>query len=562
MAQADLTGMAIPALEKIKPADLPAPPQAALEMLRACSRDDVDQRVLANFAETDPVLTAELLRVVNTPLFGMAKEVTSVRHAIVILGAKTLRNIILCLMVRESIQSLNLDGFDITGFWEDTLRRATVARYLARLLKLDSETAFTAGLLQDFGLLALFYLQQDIAQEFNHLRSLEPLQRLEQENQLFGIDHVAVFEQLAKLWSIPDKITQPVIGHHRVQDDEVLAEILHLADWANLVFNVPDVANVFEQVQQKIQTSLTLSAEQVQQMFEELPVLIEEAASSMGLRINQQVNFEQLLRQASSQLAKASQSYQELSWQLEKAIEQRDKLAQELNQEILIAQEVQRKLMPEEGEDMPICGINYPARNISGDFYDFLRLKDGRIWFALGDVSGKGINAGILMAKTASLFRCLAKRMSNPAQLVQIINNELCESATRGFFVTLVVGLFSPKDNMLSLVNAGHLPAIVIDKHDKVVTLTADAPPVGILPNTQYACGKAISLQDSAVYLYSDGVTESQTNEKEHLQLEGLVELIRQHRAIPAKQRLTTIAETVLQCGKQQDDITLLILEP
>ena len=123
-------------LSTIKPSDLPAPPQSALEMLRACSRDDVDNRQLAGFARTDPVLTAEVLRVVNTPLFGIAREVNSVQHAITLLGVRALRNIVLCLLVREAVTQQTIPGVDVTHFWEDSLRRAVAARLLGPQLGL------------------------------------------------------------------------------------------------------------------------------------------------------------------------------------------------------------------------------------------------------------------------------------------------------------------------------------------------------------------------------------------------------------------------------------------
>jgi len=104
-------------LETIKPSDLPAPPQSALEILRACSRDDVDNHQIAGFAQTDPVLTAEVLRVVNTPLFGIASEVSSVQLAITILGMRALRNIVLCLTVREAVGQHKIPGFDLTYFF-------------------------------------------------------------------------------------------------------------------------------------------------------------------------------------------------------------------------------------------------------------------------------------------------------------------------------------------------------------------------------------------------------------------------------------------------------------
>jgi HD-like signal output (HDOD) protein len=96
MVVSDLMLMpALPMLYKIKPSDLPAPPQSALAMLRACAHEDVDNKQLTEFAQTDPVPTAEILRVLNTPLFGLGHEVTSVRHTVSLLGVHGLRNIVL-----------------------------------------------------------------------------------------------------------------------------------------------------------------------------------------------------------------------------------------------------------------------------------------------------------------------------------------------------------------------------------------------------------------------------------------------------------------------------------
>ncbi|MBM3515273.1 MAG: GAF domain-containing protein, partial [Alphaproteobacteria bacterium] len=92
--------------------------------------------------------------------------------------------------------------------------------------------------------------------------------------------------------------------------------------------------------------------------------------------------------------------------------------------ELELAAEIQRDLLPPTSTDraFPVHGINIPARSVSGDFYDIVPIADGRIWFSIGDVSGKGMNAALLMAKTSSLFRCLAKSAEDPGQLLMVIN--------------------------------------------------------------------------------------------------------------------------------------------
>src|ERR1700741_5494485 len=106
-------------------------------------------------------------------------------------------------------------------------------------------------------------------------------------------------------------------------------------------------------------------------------------------------------------------------------------------------------------------------------------LPDGRIWFNVGDVSGKGMNAALLMAKTSSLFRCLAKSAEHPGQLLGAINNELCETNSHGMFVTMVGGLFDPATGLLRLSNAGHEPPLLFDA-ERFTPIPADAPPLGM----------------------------------------------------------------------------------
>ena len=210
----------------------------------------------------------------------------------------------------------------------------------------------------------------------------------------------------------------------------------------------------------------------------------------------------------------------------------------------------------------PIHGLNLPARTISGDFYDVVELQNGNIWFTIGDVSGKGINAGITMAKTVSLFHCLAKHTQNPATLIRMLNNEIYESTTRGIFVSMVLGIYNPADKTVQLVNAGHLPVIIDDLNKGIVTYPSSAQPIGILANTDYQVYPPISLQKGTLYLYSDGVTESRMENGEMLRQAGLIELIGRHRDKPVHERLDVMVDEILTETSLHDDLTLLLLEP
>ena len=133
------------------------------------------------------------------------------------------------------------------------------------------------------------------------------------------------------------------------------------------------------------------------------------------------------------------------------------------------------------GADFPAYGVNIPARVVSGDFYDFVELDNGRIGFNIGDVAGKGFRSALLMAKTASLYRCLLRSVQRPAELLRLINRELCETNSLGLFVTMIAGLYDPATGLIRLANAGHLPALLRHADGTITVLGATIPPLGVM---------------------------------------------------------------------------------
>ncbi|VAX09589.1 Serine phosphatase RsbU, regulator of sigma subunit [hydrothermal vent metagenome] len=558
-------------LEQLKPSDLPSPPQAALLILRACSQDNVSSTALSAIAEKDPVLTAELLRIVNTPFFGLSRKVQSLSHAVTILGHRTLRNLVLCLSVRDAVGKDAIPGLDTSAYWEDSLRRAVSAKLLAPQLKQNPDDCFTAGLLQDFGLLVLFYLRPEMAMYWDELRSLDPEARLEAEQQYFGHSHTDVITLLADAWGLPEELGQVLGTHHRCEEAELdqdrrhLCRILLCADWMNAIFSAHDKTSVLGHTQQLLQDFCGMNEEEVGSCLNILADEMELAASSLGLHIDTQPEFEQIMRDANVKLAEANLSYQELTWKLEQTLKERDKLAAELEKELQLAREIQESLLPKKlNDDFPISGLNVSALQLSGDFYDYFVLKDGRIYFNLADVSGKGVYAALLMAKTSSLFHCLGKHIHEPDKLLAHINNELCETAIRGMFVTMIAGIYDPKTGCVKMVNAGNPPALLFSPGKEVQAIEATSSPLGILPKTPFPLAADVYLAEKdCLYLFSDGATEGYLQEGgEMLGLEGLQKLIASTHKLAPKAQLHAIVEKFSTASTTlHDDITIMLIE-
>ena len=236
---------------------------------------------------------------------------------------------------------------------------------------------------------------------------------------------------------------------------------------------------------------------------------------------------------------------------------------QEVTQrELDLAAEIQRSLLPNaESNKLPVHGLNRPIRQVSGDFFDFFALPDGRIPFALGDVSGKGINAALLMAKAASLFRCLGKRSDDPAAIMAIINREIHETSSRGMFVTMVAGTYDPSSGLVRFANAGHEPPLLRDRDRSYRTFPAEAPPLGIVPEMEYWT-QEVNLNGGEFYVFSDGLMEYHYHDNEELGVQGLIQLLEGLSELPLGERLGALLSELDNEGWEvRDDLTVLAID-
>jgi sigma-B regulation protein RsbU (phosphoserine phosphatase) len=192
-------------------------------------------------------------------------------------------------------------------------------------------------------------------------------------------------------------------------------------------------------------------------------------------------------------------------------------------------------------------------------------LPDGRIVFNVGDVSGKGINAALLMAKTSSLYRCLGKAIDDPGALLARVNGELCETGTRGMFVTLVGGVYDPATDTVRLANAGHEPPLLRHRDGRYTALPAEAPPLGIALDLVAAGGYPVvecALEGGSLAVFTDGITESQDASGAMLGARGLKSLMRELAEHPPVERLAALMERLTPAdGVLRDDMTMLLVE-
>ena len=233
-----------------------------------------------------------------------------------------------------------------------------------------------------------------------------------------------------------------------------------------------------------------------------------------------------------------------------------------MQKEIEIVGDIQKTLLSQNKKDpFPIAGINIPAKVVSGDFYNFSDLGEGRFGFGVADVSGKGIKSSLLMSKASSLYRCLSKTIFSAAELLNILNDEICETASRGMFVTMVIGIYDSNKKELLLSNAGHEPPLILSKGENFSNLEEAGPPLGIAPKFKFT-EKLISFKESSMYIFTDGITEMKDSKGEMLGQEGFQNYIKKYQSIPSSKRLSKIIEDLIKSGRiQKDDLTIVVID-
>lgn len=239
-----------------------------------------------------------------------------------------------------------------------------------------------------------------------------------------------------------------------------------------------------------------------------------------------------------------------------------------LNRELEIAKEVQERLFPQRLPKVPgldYCGRCRPAREVGGDYYDFLELPGGKLGIAIGDVSGKGIGAALMMASLQASLRGLASVCRDLAALMSRVNSLLCEVSSANHYATLFYAEYDPPSRQLSYVNAGHNPPVILRKSNATcgtLRLETGGPVIGILPQCYQQESFLVEPGDQVV-LFTDGVSESMDPREEEWGEENLIELAKTCHGLPAFDAMTRImaaAEAFAAGAAQHDDMTLVVL--
>jgi serine phosphatase RsbU (regulator of sigma subunit)/catechol 2,3-dioxygenase-like lactoylglutathione lyase family enzyme len=234
-------------------------------------------------------------------------------------------------------------------------------------------------------------------------------------------------------------------------------------------------------------------------------------------------------------------------------------------QELEIAKQVQARLFPQTLpplRTLDYAGICHQARQVGGDYYDFLDLGGGRVGLVVGDISGKGIAAALLMANLqANLRSQCAIALDQPQRVLQSVNQLFCENTTDGAYATLFFGEYDDQAQRLRYANCGHLSALVLGRDNTLERLDSTCTVLGLFKEWECSIAERRLAPGDTLLLYSDGVTESFGDGEEEFGEERLIEALRRHRNLSPQALLASIVQDVQQFSvrEQHDDITLIV---
>ena len=213
-------------------------------------------------------------------------------------------------------------------------------------------------------------------------------------------------------------------------------------------------------------------------------------------------------------------------------------------------------------DDVDICGILLPAREVGGDLYDYF-IRDEKLFFCIGDVSGKGAPAAMVMGVVHSLFRAFAAHETSPAHIMQGINEGTCQGNESNFFVTMFVGVLDLPTGHLRYCDAGHDAPIVLGKEQKRMLPCNPHLPVGVFDTIKYEEQETQLSPGDALFLYTDGLTEARNATNQLFGMNRVNVTLDKCFSLTPEEMLQRVIDDVrlyVTDAEQSDDLTLLAL--
>ena len=252
-------------------------------------------------------------------------------------------------------------------------------------------------------------------------------------------------------------------------------------------------------------------------------------------------------------------------------LSEESKIKQSLTEEINYTEELQKSILPTEFPNkklFDVAAVSIPSKTVGGDFYDYIKLKDGKYALIIADVSGKGLKAGFFMVMTRSVLRVYSSQIDNPAKILEQTNKHIFYDSKKGMFVTCFLAIVDTKNKSITYSNAGHIPQYFIkksamNKAEYLTEMYIPGKPLGFVENASYKNKKISYSKADKIIMFTDGVTETFNKDNEEFGESKLKDILK-NEYDSSKELLNDIVEETVYFradAPQFDDITLLIVK-
>lgn len=301
-------------LEKVRKANnLPSLPNVAVEILRLAKAEDVSVEELAAVIQTDPALTVKMLKVVNSTLFGIPRQISSVRQAVSMLGLRSVKVMALSFSLVSALGSAHAEGFDFQLYWRRSLSCAAASRLLGKAVAPPlAEEAFVAGLLTDLGMVASWRCASEMYEPVLRAWTKRERPLAEIESDLLGITHARLGRELLETWGLPESLCNAVGAHHGEGLASLSGKPLKLA---KIIHSAAAVADLFcqeipscelDRVKRQCLEETGIDEDALEEILDKLDEHVCETSRMLSVQVGETVNYAQIQAEAAVQLAQLS----------------------------------------------------------------------------------------------------------------------------------------------------------------------------------------------------------------------------------------------------------------
>ncbi len=521
-------------------------PTVAAQIVALTGDPSCDIHDLCRLIQSDSVMTMRFLALANSAALSGAHEARDLRSALVRLGLRRIRNVSLFMGMHDMAPSDRPSAqLDRKEFWKFSLATASAAQELARQDKAGNpDDAWLVGILHGIGVLAL---DQNAGIDFHEvlIRAREhAISLTEAELEILEFHHGELGARLLRQWGLPRVFSRAIdfYGEDFAEDelDPEARQLIHTLRSA-ITFVRSFAFGASGDGHQPValadlSRALDLPESGLGELASRVDREVGELSRLVGLDLDGQ-HFGQTLEESKRQTARAGLEGFEDSLNREK-----------LEEELAMARQIQQHLLPAALPTLPgleLGAANHPSLQVSGDYYDVLKIKGGLVGLVIADVCGKGMPAALLASNLQASLRALAGVFPDPGALLAAVNDALCENTPADHFATLFLAVLAPDGTGFRYASAGHEPPLLLRPDGSCLALKPAGTPLGMFPGAQYPVQEVPLGPGDLVAAYTDGIIEALNGNRKEFGRESLEQCCRAHFNSPCPDLIGTVVQTV-----------------